>query len=319
VPTTLAGYRARHAHYRRDPDLQRAHAACPWVMVWDDHEVENDYARDRSPSLPDPVAFHARRTAAYRAYYEHLPLPHAMAPGAHGLRLHTRLDFGALARLYLLDGRQYRSYQPCAEPASRAAPPAADCRPRTDPGATYFGEAQEAWLAAELTASRAAWNLFGQQTLIAPADAQRGSGESYRLDGWDGYPAARTRLLDTVAASDRPNPVFFGGDVHSFWAADLKRDFSKPAGAPVASEFVTTSIASYPIPPKRVAAVLHENPHFRFGAAGPRGYLRVECRPDQLAVDMRALADVTDPETGCETLASFVVETGRPGPQQASG
>ncbi|HSC05549.1 MAG TPA: alkaline phosphatase D family protein, partial [Steroidobacteraceae bacterium] len=106
---TLADYRARYALYRSDPDLAAAHAACPWLLTWDDHEVDNDYAGDSSEEADDPELFHARRAAAYRAYYEHMPLPRRAAPAGAAMRLYTSLPFGNLLNLHLLDERQYRS------------------------------------------------------------------------------------------------------------------------------------------------------------------------------------------------------------------
>jgi alkaline phosphatase D len=115
-PYTLEDYRARYALYRSDPALQGAHAACPWVVIWDDHEVDNDYADDRPEDGTGRGEFLLRRAAAYRAYYEHMPLPERMRPHGPQLRLHTQLGWGSLARLYLLDTRQYKSWQASPRP-----------------------------------------------------------------------------------------------------------------------------------------------------------------------------------------------------------
>ena len=315
-PVTLADYRRRYAQYRGDPDLQAAHAACAWAAVWDDHEVQNDYVGDHALDLADPVRFRARRLAAYRAWYEHLPVPAGMRPVGDTMRIHTALDFGRLARFVLLDGRQYRDPQPCPPAGRGGSATIRDCAARIDATRSFLGAAQEAWFDTEWRRGDARWNLLGQQSPMAQADSADGSAEAFYSDAWDGYPAARRRLLESVVAGGRPNPVVLSGDIHSYWVADLKTDYARAEAPTVATEFVTTAISSKPIPEALATALLANNPHLRFGRAGPRGYLRVECRPERLAVDLRALDDVTRADSGCGTLASFVVVDGRVGAER---
>lgn len=317
-PITLDDYRARYACYRLDPALQAMHAAVPWLVVWDDHEVENDYANDRSQNLDARAWFLARRAAAYQAYYEFMPLPRWMLPFGPDMRIYTVVEHGRLARFYMLDDRQYRSYQPCPKPARGGSNIVEGCAAIGDPEATLLGAQQEAWLAAMLAESRGTWNLVGQQTLIAPADGKPGAGERWYTDIWDGYPAARTRFIDGLVASGATNPVTFGGDVHSFWVNDLKRDFAHPESATVATEFVTTSIASNPAPEGVIENALAANPgHIRCAIRGPRGYLRVELDAKGLRTDLRALDDVTREDSACKTLETHVVTAGRPGAERA--
>jgi alkaline phosphatase D len=113
---TLDDYRIRYALYKTDRDLQAAHAACPWIVTWDDHEVSNDYANDRGQVLNGREWFLARRAAAYQAYYEHMPLRRQMVPFGPHMRLYHRLAFGGLVQFHLLDDRQYRAHQPCTPP-----------------------------------------------------------------------------------------------------------------------------------------------------------------------------------------------------------
>jgi alkaline phosphatase D len=317
-PVTLADYRRHYALYKSDPDLQAAHGSCPWLVVWDDHEVDNDYADAISQDDDDPAWFLARRAAAYRAYYEHMPLPRGMVPFGPRMRIHTRLRYGRLATLHMLDDRQYRSPQPCPRPGRAGANFITEaCGERLNPKATLLGARQERWLEAGLRASQARWNLLGQQTLMAQADGREGAGQLFYSDGWDGYPVARQRLLRLFAEGVGANPVVLGGDVHSFWATDLKPDFDD-AGAPVvASEFVGTSISSQPPPEERIQAALRENPHIHFATGAHRGYLRLSVTPERLTAEMRAIADPRLRDTPCETLASFVVEDGVAGPKPA--
>ena len=318
-PYTLAEYRERYAQYKRDPDLQASHAACPWIVTWDDHEVVNDYAGDQGwggQRLDWP--FLERRAAAYRAFYEHMPLPSSMRPSPEGMRIYTTLDWGRLARFCVLDDRQYRSFQACRQPGTRGAPSVdiAACEALADPFRTMLGEVQERWLERALAGSPAAWNLLAQQTPMAQFDQKPGPGRTAWTDGWDGYPAARRRLLDFLRERRIANPVVLGGDVHAFNVSDLKADFDDPASAVIASEFVGTSITSQAWPQERLNNFLQDNPHMKLVDSRFRGYVRAELAPGGLHVDLRAMDSVVEPGAECRTLAAFTVENGRPGAQR---
>ncbi len=313
-PYTLAEYRARHALYKGDTDLQAAHATCAWLVTWDDHEVDNDYANDRpEDGMPAPV-FLARRAAAYQAYYEHMPLPASMRPRAGALPLHTARDWGRLARLHMLDDRQYRSHQACA-PARRGGGSTrverAACAELDAPGRSLLGAEQETWLDSSLADSPAAWNLVGQQTLVAPFADLRNGRHGIWTDGWDGYPAARRRLMQSLARAR--NPVVFGGDVHSFHVADLHLDPEDRRTPLVAAEFVATSVTSQGNTQTRIDAIAALHPHMKLADARYRGYLRVRLTPHRMEAELRALRNVSSPDAVCDTLASFAVEDGKPG------
>jgi alkaline phosphatase D len=313
-PHTLEDYRIRHAVYRGDADLQAAHAACPWLVMWDDHEVSNDYADDRPQTLHPREWFLERRAAAYRAYYEHMPLRRQMVPMGPHLRLHHRAAWGQLAQFHLVDDRQYRSHQPCAPPGRGGGRVVEACAERLSPGLTMLGDAQERWLESELDRSPARWNVIAQQTLMAQLDRHPGPGQRFWTDGWDGYPAARRRLLDYLGRRKPANPVTIGGDVHSFWVTDLKPDFDDARSPVVATEFVGTSITSQSGgTQQQVEAIVADNPHVRFVDVTRRGYVRVEVTRERLRADLRAMRGVDQPRADADTLASFVVEDGRPG------
>jgi alkaline phosphatase D len=315
-PYTLDEYRARYALYKSDPDLQAAHAACPWIVTWDDHEVDNDYADDRPEDGMPRGEFLARRAAAYRAYYEHMPLPARMRPQGPDMRLYTQLGWGTLVRFYVLDDRQYRSYQACPRPGRRGGSNTvniADCPQLFDEQRTMLGRAQERWLAQALARSRARWNVIAQQTPMAQFDQLPGEGRRAWTDGWDGYPAARARFLDTLVEQRVPNPVVLGGDVHSFNVNDLKRDFDDPRAPVVATEFVTSSITSQAWPQERLEPLLADNPHMKLVDSRYRGYVRFEISPHEARADLRAMESVARPDAACFTLARFAVEDGVPG------
>jgi len=317
-PITLDDYRARFARYKTDPDLQAAHALCPWLVTWDDHEVENDYAGSRSENDDEPGWFLRRRAAAYQAYYEHLPLRRSMVPLGPDMRIHTRVAFGRLADFHMLDDRQYRSPQPCPKPGRGGSNHVEGCNERLNPEATLLGARQERWLEAGLRTSKARWNVLGQETVMAQIDAKSGDGLNIYTDCWDGYPAARKRLMECLASAKPANPIAIGGDVHSFWVNDLKTDFDDPKSPVVASEFVCGSISSQPPSEDLIQTGKREGADFIHFATGvPRGYARIELTPGRCLVDLRALADVRKRESDCHTLSSWVVEDGKPGPKPA--
>ena len=316
-PYSLEDYRARHALYRSDPDLQDAHAACPWVMTWDDHEVDNDYADDRPEDGMDRASFLLRRAAAYRAYFEHMPVPPHMRPEGPNMRIYTQLGWGSLARFYVLDTRQYRSWQACPRPRRRGGSNIVDidqCPRLSAPGRSMLGRAQERWLEGALSESGTAWNVIAQTTAMAQFDQKPGPGRRAWTDAWDGYPAARERLLQSFQSKQVRNPVLIGGDVHSFNVSQLKRNFDDPDSPVVASEFVTTSITSQAWSQERLNQYLPDNPHILLGESRYRGYTRVDLTPQRWSADLRIVESVQQRDAGCRTLATYLVEDAKPGP-----
>ncbi len=318
-PVTLDEYRARHAHYKSDPDLQSAHRARPWIATWDDHEVDNDYANDRQEDGAPPAEFLLRRAAAYRAYYEHMPLPGHMRPDGPNMRIYTTLAWGALANFHLLDGRQYRSPQACPRRAAGANDvDPGDCAELRDPARSMLGAEQETWLDRQFSASRTAWNVIAQQTVMAQLDTRIGDGKRIWTDNWDGYPVARRRLLDSMVSRKLANPVVIGGDVHMNFVSDLKLDFDAAESPVVASEFVGTSITSPAGAWQRnLPAILAENPHIKYGRSDHRGYVRASIAGGRMHADLIGLDAVRKPESRAQVLARFVVENGKAGPKPA--
>ncbi len=311
-PITVDEYRLRYACYRADPLLQQAHARYPWVLVWDDHEVEDNYYGDRSVYYDDRAQLRARRAAAYQAYYEHQPLPARMRPQTDGMRIFTHLAWGKLVQLMLLDTRQYRSTLPCPPNLQRAKP---GCRAWTDPHASMLGIAQEHWLTHRLRHSPARWNVLAQQQLVARWDQAPGPREQLENSGWDGYPAARSRLIASLRTI--ANPLVLSGDAHSFWVNHLQRDFLRPEEPPVATEIVTTSISSYGGDANSLDGVTAENPHIKAANARYRGYARLDIRPQHTACDLQAMTNVEEPDSSSFTLSSWLVEGGRRGVNKA--
>jgi alkaline phosphatase D len=314
-PYTLADYRNRYALYKTDEDLKLAHAAFAWIVTWDDHEVQNDYANDRSQGLDPRAAFLLRRGAAYQAYYEHMPLPAWARPRGADMRLHGAFEYGPLAHFCVLDDRQYRSHQVCARPGRGGSTVVReeDCAERLDAKLSMLGKEQEQWLDESFARSRAQWNVIAQQTLMAQVDRRPGPGADYWTDGWDGYPRARERLLRSAVERKVSNPIVIGGDVHMSAVADLKVDFDDAKSPVVATEFVCPSITSQGPAVKRVELFLQENPHIRFANGARRGYTTIELTARRCISRMRTVASVTERDSPIRTLATYVVENGTAG------
>ncbi|HSL21863.1 MAG TPA: alkaline phosphatase D family protein [Vicinamibacterales bacterium] len=303
---TLDQYRGRYSLYKSDAALQAAHAACPWAVTTDDHEVVNNYA-GAIPGAPGGGDFLLRRAAAYQAFYEFMPLRRSSLPSGPAMQIFRRLTFGRLLDLHVLDTRQYRTDQPCGDGTK---PRCAEALASTQ---TMMGDAQERWLERNLRESRAQWNALANQVMVA--QLRRGTPESptYSMDKWDGYVAARERLLRVLADAPPSNPVVITGDVHSNWVADLKINFDDPASPIVATEFVGTSMTSGGDGFDGSAAAIQSlNPHVKFFNSR-RGYVRADVTRRAWRSDYRVLPYVSRPGAPIETGASFVVESGRKG------
>jgi len=302
---TLADYRTRHAQYKTDPDLQAAHAAAPWLVVFDDHEVENNWAGPVSGTGAKDFA--ARRRAGLRAYYENLPLRRSAMPRGDRMRLHRRIAWGSLAAFHLLDTRQFRDDQACHD-GLRSGCDAALAADRT-----LLGVDQREWLLAGLRRSAARWNLIGQQTIMARHDVALGPGRELNMDSWDGYAAERARLLAGIRDSGASNPVVLTGDAHIHHAADLRLDFDDPDSPRVAVELVTSSISSDGDGYRdhaRMAALRVENPHIAY-VDQRRGYIVCRVGPDELRAEFRTLDYVTRRGAPARTSAKFTVPSGQ--------
>jgi alkaline phosphatase D len=303
---TLEQYRLRHALYKTDPHLQAAHRVHPFVVVWDDHEVVNDYTGD-------PFWF-SRRANAYRAFYEHLPLRDASIPRGPSMPIYRKLTWGDLAELSMLDTRQYRSNPPCGFGEADRCPEAFEPEP------TLTGPEQERWLLRNLARSDTRWNLIGQQVLMAELDHDGDAGELFWNDSWDGYPAARTRITRFLHDARVRNPVVITGDWHSTFANDVKLDYEDPRSPVVAAEFVTPSLSSNgdeEVYGPYYGPMIPFNPHIRFFDGDRHGSMTARLRRSELEIDWRIADRVGDPNAPVRTLRRFAVESGRPGIAQA--
>ncbi|MEU2438410.1 alkaline phosphatase D family protein [Streptomyces rubradiris] len=306
---TLEDYRLRYALFKSDPDLMAAHAAHPFVVTWDDHETENNYADDTPEDGGSSEEFLLRRASAYRAYWENQPLRRPQLPTGSDMRLYRRLHWGRLAQFDVLDTRQYRSDQAYGDGWQYPGPES------EDPARTLTGATQERWLIDGWRASRALWNVVPQQVTFSRRYNTTATPSKVSMDSWDGYPASRERVLAGAEAAGVENLMVLTGDVHVHYAFDIKRDFDDPGSRTVGTEIVTTSITSGrdgADRPSNWATYLAANPHMRF-YNGRRGYVTVTLGQEAARADFKTVPYVTRPGAPVTTAASFVTQAGTPG------
>ena len=303
-PTTLEDYRNRYARYKSDPHLQAAHAVCPWFVIWDDHEVENNYAGFTPQAAADAPTFPARRFAAYQAWWEHQPvrLDQPVAPDKE-YRTYRDVHWGDLIDLTLLDGRQYRTDQACGDVTLSLDPPCAEV---LDPARTMLGDEQETWLFDTLSASTATWNVIGNQVVFADATL---NGAVLNYDQWDGYPLERARILQHLADAAVPNVVVLTGDIHLAAVAQLRAG-DRALGPPVGAEFITTSISSVGLISDQFTDVLKSYPHLVDAELTHRGYALHSVTTERWTAEYRIVADVASADSDVTTLGTYVVEAG---------
>ncbi|MEU6442658.1 alkaline phosphatase D family protein [Streptomyces sp. NPDC047046] len=306
---TLEDYRLRYALYKSDPDLIAAHAAHPFVVTWDDHETENNYADDTPENDVPPEEFLLRRAAAYRAYWENQPLRTPQKPTGADMKLYRRRHWGRLAQFDVLDTRQYRSDQAYGDGWQVPGPES------EAPSRTLTGDEQERWLVDGWKSSRATWNVVPQQVTFAQRKDRATDDFKLSMDSWDGYPASRQRLLEGWQASGKDNLMVLTGDVHVHYGFDLKADFDDPASKTLGTEIVTSSITSGgdgSDKPSNWDTYMAANPHLRF-YDGRRGYAVVTLGKKSARADWKTVSAVTTPGAPLTVAGSFVTEAGKPG------
>ncbi len=301
-PTTLDEYRNRYALYKADPELQASHGACPWFVIWDDHEVENNYADLAPQDAGDAAGFAARRQLAYQAWWEHTPtrLPPPPTDGSD-YQVYRAAQWGDLVGLALLDGRQYRSDQACGDARFDLSPA---CPESADPARSMLGGDQEAWLRDTVGEQGTVWNAIGNQTVMSDFTL---NGAILNFDQWDGYPAARDRLLGDLVDRQVPNVIVLTGDIHLAGVATMTHPASDQ---PVAVEFVATSVSSDGLGAEGLAPILQAFPSIVDVELAHRGYILHEVTRTTWTANYRMVEDATFPDTAVVPYKSFVVDAG---------
>ncbi len=316
---TLAEYRSKYRMYKSDPDLRAMHAAHPFAAIWDDHEVEDNYAGGNPGEATQQkrVPFLARMGAGYRAFYEYMPFKPLTGSPEIGNDLYRRMRIGANVELFLLDERQYRDDQPCGDQLF------VPCGEAEDVPRRYLGRRQLGWLKRRLRASGATWKLVGNQLMIQSLDTAQGN--PINKDSWDGYGRERHELLDYVRAFGIQNLSFLTGDIHTFFAGEVGTDGRGPES--VATEFVGGSITSLgipetlqsasgaPLPPEQLTLISNNlplvNPHLKYQEQQSRGYAVLHASPDELRVEYKAV-DALRRSSSTRSIGRFRVARGNP-------
>lgn len=312
---SVEDYRRRYALYKSDAALQAGHARCPWIVTWDDHEVDNNYAGlSGENGMESEEQMRARRASGYQAWWEHQPVRVPRAKSWSDLNITRSLEWGSLAKFWVLDSRQYRSDQACDD-GSDVVP----CGDWASADRTMLGTQQERWITGGLSTSKARWQVLANQVMVAPYDSLAGGETRVSMDQWSGYPAARDRLLKSIAEHAPNRTVVLTGDIHSSWVNELRTDFRRAERPPIAAEFVGTSISSGGDGSDNTVlstpAARAENPHIRWHQSR-RGYMTCSVDANQWTTDYRIVPYVSRPGAPIETATRWRVTRGKAGVHQ---
>jgi len=293
------------------------HARHPFVVIWDDHEVEDNYAGTHPDSAStDPahfennnsyarrVPFGQRRTNGYKAFFE--AMPRIQLP-ENPNRLYGSFRLGKMAELFLTDERQYRDPQPCDDVQLQS------CPDDLQPGRTFLGENQKAWLKGSMPKSDARWKLFASETMMMALDSA--PGQHGNQDQWDGYAAERREILEHFLAKGVTNFAAITGDIHTFLAGDMTTT-GNVDGTPVGVELVGGSATSLGFPeylgvPSSTLEDLRiaNDPHVKFADFDRRGFGVVTITKSNLGCEFFAV-DALTRGAAATPLASFNVPSG---------
>jgi alkaline phosphatase D len=309
---TLQQFRLLHGVYKTDPDLQAAHAHCPWLYMWDDHEVANDYSRDESERIQDHAAFMKVKAAGYQAAYEHMPLRISAKPRDGQAVMYQRLNYGDLAEFAMLDLRQNRDPIACQTPTAHGGRllDARACPELDDPNRTMLGAVQEKWFSQNFGRVNARWNVIVQTLMLAALDQMADPAHGVYTDNWGGYPFSRRKILDLVKNRRIPNVISLGGDIHSFFVSEIRDDDHKLSSPVLINEFVGTSVTSESFNTAVFQSLLPKNPQVKFCDDRYRGYVLCDVGRNAWQAHLRAVDNVRVRDGKATTLKSFAIENG---------
>jgi len=317
---TLADYRALYAHYRQDSDLREAHARFPWFVIWDDHEIVNDwgpghYLPSNWNEQQSSSEYQNRRLAATRAFLEHMPLRASMINHKDQTpELYGRSVIGDLLEISRLDVRSYRDLPVCNTEQSLSF---FNCEDVQLSERSMLGSAQEQWLYRSFGTSGCKWNCLAQTTIMAALDKTAGAGVSYETDSWDNYPANRARILNHIKRRKIGNPISLGGNIHAFYAGVVSPGQEQSnCGPPVLTELITTSITAGGGGIERLNDINNrreENPCIAFFENRFHGYTFLEFTRDRITASLRVVDDVAHKDGQFSTLATIMVDDGKIG------
>jgi alkaline phosphatase D len=306
--TTIVDYRNRYALYRSDPRLRAAHAMCPWVVIWDDHEVDNNYAglvsQDaEGPNAPTDGEFAQRRAGAYQVWWEHMPVRMA-APQDENLQIYRQVSWGSLINMAAIDGRQYRDDQACGDAVLQTEPA---CDDASIESRSMLGTVQETWLVDTLGSGEAIWNVIANQTVMT--DIRLGDAV-LNFDQWDGYAPSRDRIISGLSDRGVDNLVVLTGDIHlaGIGKVTTAAEPDKVRGI----EFVTTSISSNGNVPDGSEALFIALPTIVDAEIQHRGYTLHTVTPQEWTAEYRIVDNNRVEDSTVSPWKRFVVRAGSP-------
>ncbi len=282
---SITDYRSRYAQYRLDPYLMEAHRLHPFIVIWDDHENANNSHRDGADNhQPDEGDWEVRKAVSKKAYFEWMPVEYPERQS-----IVRSFNFGGMVDLFMLDGRLHRD------------PPVEDYTSplRYDSTRSKLGEEQTRWLTTGLRDSKARWKVIGNNVMFSAVDFGKFAKERrWNMDQWDGYPANRNRIFDTLETHGIRDLLVLTGDIHTAWGMELARnphdrDVYRPGSGKgvIGAEFVVQSVSSFnldEIRGKFVATLAasfikarHRNPHIRYANMKDHGYMLIELSKDR--------------------------------------
>jgi alkaline phosphatase D len=321
---TLPEYWQKYRLYKSDPDLKRMHAAHNFLCIWDDHEVEDNYA-DGGPSpnakagmtnddYPRRVPFPEREQNGYQARFNYMPV---LRFEGDRNRIYDSLQMGALVNLLITDQRQYRDAQPCND---KIINPCLD----EDGDRSMLGATQKAWFKSALQSSKATWKIWGSEVMLMGFGSAPGPNHGIINDGWDGYQKERKELLDFILDANIQNVVALTGDIHTFFAGTAGTTGDTVTGRAAVPEFVGGSATSPGLPdesgvdPTVFTNVAALNPHFQFSDFTHRGFGIVNVSATELTCELRRVQIQTRDRGAYGSLAKFSVPLGARSPQKIS-
>jgi alkaline phosphatase D len=337
LATTLDDYRAKWRHYLSDPSWREVRRLYPWIHLWDDHEIYNDYAgtRDR---YQDAV----RVAGAYQAFDEYIPHRGELTlspEGVPSMQIYRSFIFGDLIELFVTDQRQYRTPQPCNGQYA-----AHQCPASWNPDHTMLGPVQKAWFKESLTSSRAIWKFHASAVMVSPmrlfsyvkglaeqktktivstflgGQVVEDRGIYLTLDQWDGYPGERQELLQFLHSAKVENYVVITGDIHSAFHSELQVDPVRNQGPVVGVEIVTTSVSSEsngralgPLAPLGQWLVRRSNPNLRWADISNNGYTVMDVSREGVKARHMAVKTVWSPDSPAVIAKEARLSSGRAG------
>ena len=335
IPQTVDDYRHLYQVYRSDPNQQAVHENFSYILLWDDHEFANDCHQDFHPdnntapntaTTPQP----ALRQAANQAWSEYGLADVSFDPTQsweQSLQVYRKFSFGTLMDLIVTDERLYRDGPPCGSNIIGQRYFSLGCGEMSDKTRTMLGLTQRQWFLDQLTGSTATWKIWANEVMLM----QLKFALAYiDLDQWDGYQQERNLIFNTVHNSGVKNFVAITGDLHTFLAGYLKRDFDNPFESPVGIELMVGSISSAnlaeeiesgldlpsaPLPAKQMGVapnlldpvIRAANPHIKYWDSSTHGYGVLTITPTLLTCEFKAVSTIREPTATLVPLKTFTI------------